>query len=80
MNTSTCARERTPNSAPLPDDLRRFLAALVDQHGEHEARRIVGLSRSAFSRALAGLGVYPGTVALARLGLAQVPDSAWGQP
>lgn len=84
MNKSTCSRERTPSSAPLSDDLRRALAALVAQVGEPEARRIVGLSRGAFARSLAGLGVYPGTVALVRLALAeqcvQIPDADRGQP
>lgn len=83
MNTSACPRGRTPNSKPLPDDLRRDLFALVAQVGESKARQIAGVSRGAFARALAGLGVYPGTVALVRIALAdrsgQIPDSVGGQ-
>jgi hypothetical protein len=84
MNTSTCALKRNPNSAPVPDALRHELAALVDRFGEPAARRTVGLSRGAFARALAGLGVYPGTVALIRAALVkqqndQIPDANRGQ-
>jgi hypothetical protein len=84
MNTSTCPPRRAPNSSPLPPELRRDLSALVGQVGESRARQIAGVSRGAFARALAGLGVYPGTVALIRIALdqqrAQIPDSDRGQP
>lgn len=83
MSTGTTPRRSHPaNSAPLSLELRFRLAVLVEQVGEPEARRIVGLSRGAFARSLAGLGVYPGTVALVRVALdawfAPIPDSARG--
>lgn len=59
-----------PRAAPLPLELREKLAALVDRVGEKEAMRLVNLSRGAFSRALAGLRVYPGTLAIVRASLA----------
>jgi hypothetical protein len=70
---------RTRGSAPLPDELRSMLAAMVNALGENAARERTGLSRGAFSRALGGLGIYPGTVALIRAALVklhgQIPGS-----
>ncbi len=68
-NEPNSTPQRSPASAPVPEDLRAALAALVAKVGENEARNRVGLSRSAFTRALAGLGVYPGTVAMLRAAL-----------
>ncbi|MCY1077405.1 hypothetical protein [Archangium lansingense] len=79
METQTTGAERRRGSAPLSDDLRSALRAMVARLGENEARRRIGLSRGALARALAGLGVYPGSVALVRAALAeqqgQAPDS-----
>jgi len=73
MTPNSSRSEHAPSSKPLPQELRSALAGLVAARGESEARQVVHLSRSAFARALAGLTVYPGTVALIRAGLS---DSA----
>lgn len=73
-------RSRLANSNPLPEQLRQELAALVTGLGEPEARRIVGLSRGAFTRALAGLGVYPGTAAMIRVAVQASKPMASVQP
>jgi hypothetical protein len=62
----------TPRAAPVPPELRSELAGLVARVGENEARRAVNLSRTSFTRVLAGLTVYPGTRALLQAGLGSV--------
>ena len=56
-----------PKGAPLPDDLLRRFRAWVKARGEAAAVQEVGVQPETFARALAGLPVYPGTVALVRL-------------
>jgi hypothetical protein len=65
MQTNTPAT-RKPNGVPLPDDLRAKLIFLVREVGENAARARVGLSTNTFARALAGLTVYKGTIAIVR--------------
>ncbi len=65
------SRAITKGSA-LPEAERRRLADLVDQVGEREAVGLLGCNRQTLARCLGGLGVYPGTVALIRDGLARV--------
>ena len=62
--------QRTPNSPTLPLDERQHLQRLVDEVGEPQALAITQVSREALARALAGLGVRRGTLALLRAGLA----------
>ena len=63
---ATSPARRPRSGAPLPDDLRTALLAMVKQHGEPEVCTRVGVSRATFARALAGLGVNAGTVSLVR--------------
>ena len=48
----------------LPDADRARLAVLVKKMGEGEAVRLCNCNRHTFARALAGLSVYRGTIAL----------------
>ena len=57
---------RKPKGAPLAEDLLTKLRALVSEHGESVAVERVGCQPETFARALAGLPVYPGTVAMVR--------------
>ena len=68
MLNSTEARSHT-RGMPLSDELKAELRQLVHAVGEREARSRVGVSRSTLARALAGLGLYPGTAALLHLRL-----------
>lgn len=58
--------------APLDASERAALADLVHTAGEAECARRIGLSRQSVARAIAGLRVYPGTIALIRLHLGGV--------
>ncbi len=69
MNEATLPKPRSSTSHPLPLPLRRELADLIARFGENRTRRTVGVSRAAFARALAGLGIYPGTASLIRVAL-----------
>lgn len=53
-----------PRGAPLPPKIRVQLAAAVRDRSERQVARGCGCSRPALARALAGLPIYPGTVAL----------------
>ncbi|WNG25811.1 hypothetical protein F0U62_18660 [Cystobacter fuscus] len=55
---------------PVPEDLLIQLRALVTSRGEALARERVGIAASTMGRALAGLTVSRGTVAMIRAGLA----------
>ena len=68
------AREKKRGS-PLPDDLRQQLQARFREQGLRRLMLQTGLSRGALERALGGLDVYRGTVALIRSGLASMPIS-----
>jgi hypothetical protein len=48
----------------MPEALIARLRLLHDTVGESRARAIVGLSRNAYTRALAALPVHAGTIAL----------------
>ena len=50
--------------APLPDNLRKRLAAEVRRDGEEPTRKRYGLARDSFARALGGLTIARGTVAI----------------
>ena len=67
--THTAPRPRS--GAPLDADLRQALSALVARLGENAACARVGVSNATFARALAGLGITKGTVALIRAALAE---------
>lgn len=67
------------HGAPLPDPIRRRLAALVASDGERLTVARLGISRQSLARALAGLALYPGTHALIRQRLDAL-DAAGGCP
>lgn len=77
QTTGTAARSRL--GVPLPEDMRPKLAALVAQFGENAACERVGVTHATLARALAGLGIQRGTVALIQGALAgqrdQIPES-----
>lgn len=54
----------------LTAEERRALLGLIEKMGERAVLAELNVSRQALGRALAGLGVRRGTVALARAGLA----------
>lgn len=56
----------------LSADERRALHALIEKFGERALLAELNVSRQALGRALAGLGVRRGTVALVRAGLASL--------
>jgi hypothetical protein len=62
---------RRPRGHALPPELHARLADLVAREGETAAQARLDLSRSALYRALAGLAVLPGTLALIRAGLSR---------
>jgi len=47
-----------PFASPLPENLRRRLAAVVHRIGERRALDALGISRQTLARALGGLGIY----------------------
>ena len=55
--------------APVPERIRERVSALVGEHGESSAARLIGCSRGALLRSLAGLRVYPGTLLMLELAL-----------
>lgn len=55
-----------PQPVPLPDPLRRRVAALVQSDGERLAIARLGIGRQTLARALAGLRLATGTLALVR--------------
>ena len=61
----------TQRGAPLPAKIRVRLAASVAERSERRVATDCGCSRQALARALAGLPIYPGTVALVERYLAQ---------
>lgn len=50
----------------LPRELRGPLKRAVDREGDRAVARRLGLSRSTITRAMAGLRIMPGTIALLR--------------
>lgn len=50
----------------LPRDLRIPLKKAVDREGDRAVARRLGLSRSTITRAMAGLRIMPGSIALLR--------------
>lgn len=50
----------------LPRELRAPLKRAVDREGDRAVARRLGLSRSTISRAMAGLRIMPGSIALLR--------------
>lgn len=67
MNQKTQSTIRKSGCAPLPDDLRALLTRLVEHNGVKAAVAASKLSPPAFARALAGLPINQGTVAVIRL-------------
>jgi hypothetical protein len=51
---------------PLGDHLRHQLAEIVRTSGEHGALKHLGIPRATLARALAGLGLRRGTIAMLR--------------
>jgi hypothetical protein len=62
----------------LSAEERRALHALIEKLGERALVAELNVSRQALGRALAGLGVRRGTIALVRAGLATL--NAWTMP
>ena len=55
--------KRTPrHGTPLDPTVKESLRALVEQVGEYEAAKIVGIGYPSIARAMAGLGLRSGTV------------------
>ncbi len=77
MNTAPRSKY-APGSLPLPKPQRETIARLVASHGEAATQAILGTNRATLARALAGLLIRPGTVALlqARLAKAEVAELA----
>jgi hypothetical protein len=73
MNLKIHARQK---GFPLPENERSRLADAIKQRGELAVLEAAGLSRSALARALAGLPVYAGTLALVRQGLGKLRSDA----
>ena len=55
---------------------RELLLKQIEQKGEPHVRQALGISRLALARALAGLPVRAGTLALLRLGLPSLKPEA----
>lgn len=66
------ARARGPSGIPLLESDRRRLSQQVLARGEPVVLRALGLSRNSLARALAGLTVHRGTVALVEDGLGKL--------
>ena len=64
--------ERLPIGSPLPPDLLTRLRAVVERIGERRVARAVGLTATTIARALAGLALQRGSVALIEAGLAEL--------
>jgi hypothetical protein len=50
----------------LPYPLRDYFRRLIDAHGEVKAAALVGVSRLALVRGIAGFPLSPGTLAIVR--------------
>jgi len=72
MTADTAPAPSAPRTtgAPLPDDLRAALAAYVAVHGEAATANRAGLARATLARAMAGMNVHRGTVAVVQAVLA----------
>lgn len=70
------AQENSRGGDPLPEDHRRRIRSLIDEHGEVGAGELLGISRQALARAVGGLGVRAGTAALVREALAKLDEAA----
>jgi hypothetical protein len=60
------------SSKAIPEEMRDHLRKMVATHGERRACEVLGTNPHTLSRALAGLGCYPGTIALLEAGLSQI--------
>jgi hypothetical protein len=67
---------RAPLGQPVDEVDRARIRRLVDQCGEREAASRLGICDRTLLRCLAGLGCYPGTRALVRLGLDRIEREA----
>lgn len=54
------------HAAPIPEPLRRRVAALVEADGERRTAARLGISRHTLARILGSLRLYAGTHALVR--------------
>ncbi len=54
------------SATPIPDPLRRRVAALVASVGERRTSARLGISRHTLARVVGGLSVYAGTHAIIR--------------
>ena len=69
MNTTDGS---TPKGSPLPDSERAALLRHVRARGERQTVAALGINRQTLGRALGGLTIYPGSIALIRQGLARL--------
>lgn len=69
MNTTN---RPIPKGAPLPESERAALLRFVRARGEGQTAAALGLNRQTLARAMGGLPIYPGSVALVRQGLARL--------
>jgi hypothetical protein len=72
MRNTACTKTATTVPPPTRDRLRKLIGAI----GETEAIAELGVSRQTLSRALAGLGVRRGTVALIEQQLSAFVETA----
>jgi hypothetical protein len=69
IRVSTAA---APKGLSLPEPERAALSCHVRNMGERTALAALGLNRQTLARALSGLTLYPGSIALVRQGLARL--------
>lgn len=66
------ANPHAPKGSPFPEPDRSILARRVRAIGERLALVALGVNRQTLGRALGGLTLYPGSIALLRQGLARL--------
>lgn len=65
-----------PTISPLPDALREELRLRVDREGAAKVSLSISVPLGTLTRALSGLPLRNGTIALIRIGLADAPRTA----
>lgn len=60
---------RGAKGTALTDGERRLLWGLYQKFGEPRVAEMIGINRQTFARALAGLPIYNGSIALIQIGL-----------
>lgn len=61
---------KPPTTAPAPTEDRQRIAAVIVEHTEAGAARLLGINKATLTRILSGLPIRPGTLELARARLA----------